>query len=469
MKSLQVDKKQLFLVAGYLFSIISIILLPGMVSMAVSLLFAVIAIGLGYYSVKIENRKASTVILLLPVMMSAFQNIYLGIGARHLTPFCVQVLLSLHFILFSGITFLMVYSVNQKAQWAVFSIAVLLLQSAILFAVYPAPFTSALSSIRNILSCMLIYCFGIVMNKSADTRAYYKWVTRISWFVVLFGLFEWFTGLKVWEALNISRLWDLKGIPLNAGGIPPNWYSSEQIRGNLIRRMVSSFADPVNLGTFLFAAFMIAWYRKNRVLTFFLAICALFTVSKGALLGFLVFIVVYVWQSKRFRVFLPVMAGVSLAVGLLFIRYSLTSSSGSIIAHARGFISAFSVLAEHPMGLGVGNVGVLAGLFNESLLDSSVSETGVGMIIAQLGIVGITIYVFFFTKLGLLPRKWKMMETIHDMQRERILYYTLLFAFIANALFNEVALSPNSCGLYFIELAFLNSNAELRCESIIRE
>lgn len=454
---------------GYVLSIIAIILLPGMISMLFSLLFVLAAVCLGCASIRIENRKAATVILLLPVMMSALQNIYLGLGANRLTPVCVQVLLSLHFLLFAGVVFLSMNVVNQRVQWAFVSIAVLLLQSAVLFVVYPSPFTSAVSSIRNILSCMLIFCFGIVLNRRIDKRTYYAWIRRVSWFVVLFGLFEWVVGLRVWETLNISKLWELKGIPLNVGGIPPNWYSSEQINGSIVRRMVSSFADPVNLGTFLFAAFMIAWYRKERILTFFLALCALLTVSKGALLGFLVFIVIYVWQSKRFRVFLPIMAFVSLAVGLVFIKYSLTSSSGSIIAHARGFVSAFGVLATHPLGLGVGNVGVLAGLFNESLLDSSVSETGVGMIIAQLGIVGIGVYVFFFLKLSAIPRKWKMMDAIHELRRDRILYYTLLFSFIANALFNEVALSPNSCGLYFVELAFLADYAEVRYENVVTE
>lgn len=469
MRVLQFDKKQLLLLTGYMLSIIGVIILPGMVSMLFSLLFVLAAICLGYASIRTENRKAATVILLLPVMMSALQNIYLGLGANRLTPVCVQVLLSLHFLLFTGIVFLSMTVVNQRVQWAFVSIVILLIQSAVLFVIYPAPFTSAVSSIRNILSCMLIFCFGIVLNRRIDKKTYYAWIKRISWFVVLFGLFEWVSGLKVWEALNISKLWELKGIPLNVGGVPPNWYSSEQINGSIVRRMVSSFADPVNLGTFLFAAFMIAWYRKERILTFFLALCALLTVSKGALLGFLVFIVIYVWQSKKFRVFLPIMAFVSLAAGLVFIKYSLTSSSGSIIAHARGFISAFGVLASHPLGLGVGNVGVLAGLFNESLLNSSVSETGVGMIIAQLGIVGIGVYLFFFLKLSFLPGKWKMTDMITDLRRDRILYYTLLFAFIANALFNEVALSPNSCGLYFVELAFLADYTEVRYENVVPE
>lgn len=39
-------------------------------------------------------------------------------------------------------------------------------------------------------------------------------------------------------------------------------------------------------------------------------------------------------------------------------------------------------------------------------------------------------------------------------------YYTILFSFILNALFNEVALSPNSCALYFIELAYCDSSTK---------
>ena len=66
------------------------------------------------------------------------------------------------------------------------------------------------------------------------------------------------------------------------------------------------------------------------------------------------------------------------------------------------------------------------------------------------------IYIFFFTKLGLAPRNWKNGNSVNA-QRQKALYYTLLFSFIANAMFNEVALSPNSCGLYFIEMAFIQS------------
>ena len=94
---------------------------------------------------------------------------------------------------------------------------------------------------------------------------------------------------------------------------------------------------------------------------------------------------------------------------------------------------------------------MLSGLFSTSLSNTDVIETGIGVIIAQLGWVGLLCYISFFLYLFYEPRKWKLVD-----MKASVMYYTLLFAFILNALFNEVALSPNSCALYFIELAYLN-------------
>lgn len=58
---------------------------------------------------------------------------------------------------------------------------------------------------------------------------------------------------------------------------------------------------------------------------------------------------------------------------------------------------------------------------------------------------------WFFVKLFNAPKHWKKHH-----KDSKILYYTLLLTFIANVIFNEVALSPNSCALYFIEMATLN-------------
>ena len=290
----------------------------------------------------------------------------------------------------------------------------------------------------------------MIISRYISDKKYYKILFYLIWFIIIFGFIEYFSGVQLWKNLGITKLWELKGIETNIIGIPPNWYSSEKIAGNILKRMVSSFADPVNLGTFLFAAFMISWYRKKKITQAVIFICIVFTVSKGAFLGLLVWIIVYTASKKNTKMLVPVVALCVLCIGVYFIIFSAQSSSGSIFAHIYGFLNSFMILKTNPLGLGLGNVGVLAGLFNSSLSNVSVAETGIGMIIAQLGIIGFLIYILFFTHLIILGRKIKYNDV-----REKIIYYSLLIGFIANAMFNEVALSPNSCGIYFIQLAVI--------------
>lgn len=125
------------------------------------------------------------------------------------------------------------------------------------------------------------------------------------------------------------------------------------------------------------------------------------------------------------------------------------------MAHIGGFISSLKLLITNPAGLGIGNVGVLSGLFSSNLSNTDVIETGIGVIIAELGWIGLICYTVFFVYLYKVPHKWNGNNI-----KRKILYYTILFSFILNALFNEVALSPNSCALYFIELAYCDSSTK---------
>ena len=463
MFNLKWGKQQFIVISSFIFSIISVIVLPGSISTAISLLSITLIILIGYdVSEKHRGMKASQSILFVPILLSVIQNIYLGLASNKLNSTSLQILLSLHFFLFSGLVLLRLKYIIKYEKTIIVVLLILLLQSVLLLIVYPTTVVSAISSLRNILSCILLYCFGLIMS-SKDSSKLFKSIIIISWFVVIFGLVERFVGLRIWQSLGITRLWYLKGISTNTVGVPLNWFSSEIIRGSNLRRMVSSFADPVNLGSFLFASFVISWYRRNKVLTSFLLVCAVLTISKGALLGFLIFIMVYFWESKRNRIIIPIVSLLALFIGIRFVNFSLTSSNGSIVVHTMGLLNSFSVLITHPFGLGIGNVGVLAGLFNDSLFNSGVSETGIGMIIAQLGIVGLIAYIVFFTRLFLIPKEWD-----YTSERDRKLYYTLLLSILANSFFNEVALSPNSCGIYFICLACINVSNTANNDNTIR-
>ena len=339
----------------------------------------------------------------------------------------------------------------SKVSKIVWLIVIVIIQGTILYLAYPAPITSLISAGRNVLSCLVIYAYSCIIGENSDEKTYYKILNAVALIVVMFGLFEYIGGINIWRNLGITQLWNLKGITTNVAGVPMNWFSSETIGGLQIRRMVSSFADPVNLGTYLFAAFMISWYTGNNVLTVLLSVCCILTISKGALLGFLVFVVMYVWFKDKSKIGVPIIFFLCTLFALRFVEYSMTKSTGSMMAHIGGFISSLKLLITNPAGLGIGNVGVLSGLFSTSLSNTDVIETGIGVIIAQLGWVGLLCYISFFLYLFYEPRKWKLVD-----MKASVMNYTLLFAFILNALFNEVALSPNSCALYFIELAYLN-------------
>lgn len=68
-------------------------------------------------------------------------------------------------------------------------------------------------------------------------------------------------------------------------------------------------------------------------------------------------------------------------------------------------------------------MGVLASkLGSQTALSSEVLETGIGMIIAQLGFVGVIIYLIFFVKLSVIGKN------INN-KRDKILWFTLIYSF----------------------------------------
>lgn len=453
----RIDKNLFGLYCVYAMIIIGAMTLPSVVEMILCLLggvYTAIEVWNGYVKDKVEICCYGVV---FPIIISCFQNIYLGIAANKINKMEMQVLLSLHFLFV--LTFIIISmvkgSVEYELKWLLYTIMFIVLVAGTMYIIKPAVITSFISSIRNLLSCMLFFYYTSILSKKLRVDKYYQVIGIVITIVVLFGFFEYFIGFDVWHKLNISKLWTLKSIKTNISGIPENWYSSERIGGIQLRRMVSSFADPVNLGTFLFAAAMVSFYRKKKIIFVLIIICCCLTISKGAILGLGIFGVIFSWYKDKSKLLSAIALLIGIILGVGFIEFSKTSSSGSLFAHIRGLTNSFNQLLEHPMGVGVGNSGVLANLFAVERLDSLVTETGIGSVIAQLGIVGMFTYLYFFVKLSEIPFKWG-----EQYNEEKIIYYSILFSFIVNALFNEVALSPNSCGLYFVELAVLNTSVE---------
>lgn len=445
MKSkIKTNIKQITGIAFYLITVAGCFVFPSIIEILICFLFIMYLMVRCHNLVVKGNGSEMDILILFPVFLSCIQNLYLGLAVNNLQSFELQCLLTVNILIAVALPTMRLVMTGKlrEYKWCIACIGGTLAYSLVLSVIYSAPITSFISCLRNILASFIFYYFGAVFGKSIEEENFKKYILILIWIVVFFGFFEYIVGSNLWRTINISQLWNLKGIITDPNGFPGNWYSSEVIFGHpYVRRMVSSFADPVNLGTFLSAAFLLSWYYKKYILMFFTLLCCVLTISKGALLGFLIFCIVFLWYKDKSRMGFVIALLGALAIGIAMLIYGAGSSTG---LHVLMFFRALKVLFKYPFGMGVGTIGVLAGVVGGTSSNPYIMETGIGVVIAQLGFLGAAMYIYLFYKMFKIPK--------HMAKNEKILLYTLIFSFFTNAMFNEVALSPNSCALYFIIL-----------------
>lgn len=398
-------------------------------------------------NVRIGNQQDMSGFLVVPLLLSAFQNVYLGVMAPYSFSFYIQMALMTH-IAFAAMLLISYFFAREPRPLHPLLIHVLIVALGIFcFAVVSvvAFHTSVISmviSARNMLSPLLFLMIGLLLAERAKLSTFLSLVAILAWITIFFGFVEYLSGKNLWFALNIEQLWFKKGLHnIAEWGLPANFVSSEKFFGEQIRRMVSSYADPVNFGTVLFLFFMVAWFTKRWILVVMCLVAITLAVSKGAVMGLLIFFMVSVWRSENhiLRVFGVLLAA---AAGVVIILYTLTHSTQSLAAHVRGLWTAIASLPEHPLGRGLGG----AGMFAENKGD--LKESGLGLIIGQLGLMAFVIFGAFFYGI------WRWISRLSD-PRQNILGCTIFLGLFANIAFNEVALSPNSSAGYFLLLGLL--------------
>lgn len=395
-----------------------------------------------------RTRREIAFFLLLPTILSATQNLFVVAVARDLSPsqtkffFTVNVLLALIILVVlgagrttrSGLR----RGIGGITLVCLITLTVYGLGSAVV--VHSKPL-SALASLRNVATPMLFMLIGLCASRLASLKAYLRGLVALGILVMAFGIVE-LSVPNLWQDFGIKHLWDNKGLLINRDtGLPPNYYSSEMLRGHQLRRMVASFADPINLGTFLFALSMACWRLRRRALVAVVLVASVLAVSKGALLSQLVFAACWARYRASRTVLIATLVVVA-GAGLAFYGFTLRSSTGSTAAHVGGLVDALVDLPQHPFGRGLGKAGVLASLFGEGS-GSVGAESGIGVVVSQLGVVGLGAYGAFFFALA------QAIKNLDDLP-DRVLVVTLLVAFILNGAFDEVAFSPNSAAPYFL-------------------
>jgi hypothetical protein len=388
--------------------------------------------------------------------LAAGQNVLLGAFVEYLSPEHVRLLIGTNFLL--GTMWVAALGVQRmQAMFRRSTIWILLvLPAASLLVVGSAVVfgfngTAALASARNIMTPVLFFVLGWLIGwrrSGIGTRKrFMRAVVGLGLGVILLGLVERFATPDVWSTLHVGELWTKKGLTNVAdSGIPRNWWSAEQIGGAPVRRLVSTFADPINLGTFLFLVTVCGYGLRMPFVVLSGVAGILLTVSKGGLLGCLVFTVVFAYYRSSKVGFLAAGVG-TVALGLGFIAYSAQYATRSLFVHMGGAAYAILGLPQYPLGRGIGRAGTMAQQFSD-LGDQQILESGLGIIAGQLGVPGVllylaflgTIYAYLISSTGL---------------RERIVAVTLFWSITLNITFNEVALSPNSSAGYFVLLGLI--------------
>jgi len=396
--------------------------------------------------------------LLIPTIMSAFQNVYLSPFAHEMSQSALQVAIIINFVysilLYLSLLVLRPTVKGQKRARSARIVTVLMVVMVAhglgLMALHGHDIQAAMASARNLIAPFLFFLIGYYASAFVDLKRYLRMVVSLGWLVLVASAVE-YSVSSFWPAIGLHNLWELKGIDVTVNSLlPKNFYASEQVvPGEFIRRMAGPFADPVNFGTFLFAVICVAWFMRSRLLIVATLVATVLTVSKGAFLGLLTFTAVW---AKKFRSMFEfvVLTSITVAAGLYFYAFTQSSSTGSTDAHIGGLVAAFVELPEHPAGRGFGGTGVLAGLFRDEGAESgsAIVESGLGMVLGQLGVLGLAIFVTFFAVI---------IRAVHRIRDTRtyVLGMALVLAFVLNAAFNEVAFSPNSCAIYFVVLGLL--------------
>lgn len=412
-------------------------------------LLLIFAISCFYFS---KKSNLISILFWLPIYLSALQNLVLINIHNDISQHVFQFILILNYI--SIFVFLFPYLVfnyiDFRKDWGVYIaiFLVLTIYSSILLLVYGAEITSFFAYYRNISSPLIFFMLGVLVGRKIRIAYLTSGLFLLISIVFLFGIFERFINPDIWIQLDITSYWLNKGLNINPfTNLPGSFYSSEKISGEHIRRMVSTYADPIHFGTISFLLIVLSWYFRLYILMFLMGALAIFSISKGAILSIFVFLSVWFIFNGKLKV---AMLFIIFVFGLVMLDYFMTLGSSTGV-HVYGFIEGISNLAYHPFGHGLGNVGVLASQFHVSQ-NSLIAESGIGVIAGQLGILGVGLFLYFFLKIH------KEILCIKGSMRDKVLLFSLLYSIFLNISFNEVALSPNSSAGYFALLGIFLSN-----------
>lgn len=303
---------------------------------------------------------------------------------------------------------------------------------------------------RQLMTPVILILYGRCLNISQGEKVdFLKFIINMGVFQAIFGIVEEFIlGDKFWLALNISSLFKAKGFSRWViAGMPGNYYSADfySIIGRSVRRLVGITTDPLLTAHFLAFCIVILLFldvdKKNKKIfkIVLLSIATFLTLSKGAILIVAISFLYKVWiKNRKVAIFLIVFA----ITGLVGIIQSNILRTVSI--HLAGLTTAAESISI--IGGGIGTSGNLASLGGKS---TTSGESFFGMILGQLGIIGLLLFIWMI----------KRMTKLLFAEKNKIYVYAIIAYIIAitiEAIVSESAINFVGSGVAFIALGIFS-------------
>lgn len=320
-----------------------------------------------------------------------------------------------------------------------------------------------LLSLRRFIILPLIYFIGRMAVINFDKiKCCTRYTAIFTYIICIYGLIDYFFA-RSYIYRKLFSVDEYFSKQVLAGFIPAQWTTGDIMQGGIftdytfgvLPRFVTTFIEPTTLGSFLAFVFLFAVFGKGvinikplwikHLLNLMLLLCIVLTFSKGAF-TILLFGSAYILnQNKKIpklirKGYFYSVIGI-LCIGITLILVSRSGASAHINGLRTGIISSIT----HPFGLGLGNAGNFANLLGDNTGESIGTESAIGSMLGQLGIIGFIPYLLFIiSSIKTLSKRPLSHSNLYIVMAGAFLGYSI------NSLFTDSALGVTGNFYYFL-------------------
>jgi len=408
------------------------------------------------------------VVLPLSLMFISNNLEFAGLQKSVLTVIRVLITLQLYILI---IFFLI--KVFKKNRLKIQKIFLVFLLSIIISLIIPVPYLQVkfiyfLNSFVPMFLILFILTHLLLLKERFNIQKSFKkylnpTLTVVIGFILISYIFGLILYFNKWEVFDIGTLYSLKGYqPIE--GLPRSWWA--QIENIAFIRFPITLENPIVAGYLSAFLSMIMIYFSKYILAFLFFIFTIFSFSKAAIIYLFLYMVIIISSRLSFifkKIFLKIFNSITM-ITLLIIAYlglqmgisAILKTSASI--HLLGLTLPFISMGEYSFieilcGHGIGS----GGNFLKAAMGSQIgfiewlesgSESGIGSIFFQLGLLGL---------LSIIVISYRIILLLQTIEAKFIYFFYFTSMFIQEDLINN-----NLLLLMFFTIIIIEFNQKKR-------